>query len=76
MQRQLKSFQSEYRELELQLETIRDRSLEDDELRESSRRESQQLRIRLTETETAKMALERDLVRTILTKFKLSGDRS
>ena len=70
MQRQLKSFQSEYRELELQLETIRDRSLEDDELRESSRRESQQLRIRLTETETAKMALERDLVRTLLTKFK------
>ena len=67
MQRQLKSFQSEYRELELQLETIRDRSLEDDELRESSRRESQQLRIRLTETETAKMALERDLVRSILT---------
>ena len=67
MQRQLKSFQSEYRELELQLETIRDRSLEDDELRESSRRESQQLRIRLTETETAKMALERDLVRITLT---------
>ena len=53
--------QAEFREVSLQLEALRDRSLEDDELRESARREAQQLRIRLTETETSRIALERDL---------------
>ena len=51
----------EYREIELQLESYRDRSVDEDEQRESVRRESQQLRIRLTEMETSKIALERDM---------------
>ena len=53
--------QLEYREIELQLENYRDRSVDEDEQRESVRRESQQLRIRLTEMETSKIALERDM---------------
>jgi hypothetical protein len=61
LQRQLKSVQSEYREVSLQLDAHRDRSVEEDEQRESARREAQQLRIRLTEVETSKIALERDL---------------
>jgi len=48
LQRQLKSVQSEYREVSLQLDAHRDRSVEEDEQRES-------------EVETSKIALERDL---------------
>ncbi len=61
MQRQLKSIQSEYREMSLQLEAFRDRSVDEDDQRESVRRESQQLRIRLTEMETSRISIEREL---------------
>ena len=54
LQRQLKSVQSDYREVTLQLDALRDRSVEEDEQRECTRRESQQLRIRLTEIETSR----------------------
>ena len=61
LQRQMKSVQSEYREMSLQLEAFRDRSVDEDEQREFVRRESQQLRIRLTEMETSRISLEREL---------------
>jgi hypothetical protein len=61
LQRQLKSIQSEYREMSLQLEAFRDRSVDEDDQRESVRRESQQLRIRLTEMETSRISIEREL---------------
>ena len=57
----MKSIQSEYREMSLQLEAFRDRSVDEDDQRESVRRESQQLRIRLTEMETSRISMEREL---------------
>ena len=43
------------------MDGLRDRSMEDDEHKELARREAQQLRLRVTELETARTALERDL---------------
>jgi hypothetical protein len=43
LQRQLKSSQAEVREISVELESLRDRSVDDDGQRESARREAQQV---------------------------------
>ncbi|XP_059085482.1 rootletin-like isoform X2 [Tigriopus californicus] len=67
----LRNVQNEYRQLEIEHDNIKERSLSEEEQRGVTRRESQQLRVRISELESIRDALERELVSA---KSAMSGE--